>query len=123
MIKYVDKLLTFTWGHWQRKGSSVISSYPSMDVSQTLNTGGRGTGLNIDRNMEAEYLEKIILTLPRNQIRSLKARYVWCDPDWYAAEKFKIGESTHRDRVYKAQENIHNYLQDSNPFDWREEKS
>ena len=119
MIEYIDTLLKFTWGHWQREGASIVSGYPSMDVSQMINNGGRGTGLNIDENPEAEYLDKLIVTLPKNQIKSLKARYIWCWPNYEAAKTFKVPVSTYSDRLNRAHDRLDAMIKRDNIFNWR----
>ena len=119
MIDYIESLLKFTWGHWQREGRSVVSGYPSMDVSQMINNGGSGTGLNIDENPEAEYLDKLILQLPRNQIKALKLRYIQCSPNYEAAGRLKIPVSTYSDRLNRAHKGLDDLIHKNNPFNWR----
>jgi len=120
MIKYIDYLLDKVWSEWQHEGSACSLGYPSQDASAAIKAGGNGTGLNIERNPQAEYLDKLILRLTKIQIKSIKIRYLYGYPDWYVADKFKIPESTHRNRIYKAHENISNFLIEENPFNWHE---
>ena len=119
LIKYIDRLLEFQWGHWQREGGAVVAGYPKMDVSQMINNGGRGTGLNIDRNEEAEYINKLILQLNKHQIRALKRRYIWMIPDYLAAKDLHTNVKTYRSRIYRAHDRLNGLVQENNQFNWR----